>query len=185
MAYKTGKFPAQGKLMLTPTGYDGTTGTNLGIVAEGHLAGLDMSMDVFDKHPQGSTAQDARVTGVNALYQVTLLDSSASLLALLFRNMNTTNSFQAFNGYKLGHLLSSSQTSKLLIVPTIDAGTTQDATKPHFYAQRAVVQSVLPVVWDRGDSHFEATQLRIVCLKHASLDVPFLYGDPALFPAFA
>lgn len=170
--------------MLTPTGYDGTTGTNLGIVAEGHLVGIDFGMDVFDKHPQGATAQEARITGVNAMYQMTLLDSSASLLALLFRNMNTTNSFQAFNGYKLGHLLSSSQTSKLLIVPIVDAGT-EDTTKPYFYAQRAIVQSVVPVVWDRAGSHFEATQIRVVCLKHASLDVPFLYGEKSLFPAFA
>jgi hypothetical protein len=190
MALDTLMYAAQGRLILNPTSYSGG-GDDLGMAQSGHLVGVDFTMDVFDRQPGGSMAQEAAITGVNAVYTITLLDLSSKLLNLLFRGMagvgtapvTKPDTFQQFNNYKLGHLLGADQLFKLQIRPVADDGATPITTKPTVYFPRAAVMSVLPIVWHRGVEHFAATELKLLALKSSSYQVPFLYGDPADLPA--
>lgn len=184
MALDTSLYPAQGRLILSPTNYT-TGGTDLGLVAMGHNVGVEFDVETFTRMETGSTAAEARITGVNAVYSITMLEYSASVVSMFFRGMQTnTYNFKDFNGYNLGNLVGSSQTFKLQIRPVNDDGTV-DSTKPHLYIPRGMVISIGPFSWDRQVGHIEGTRIIVLALKSSSYTSPFLYGDPATLPAIA
>lgn len=185
MALDTGLYPIQGKLILTPTAY-GTGGTDLGIVQSGSLVGFVKEHETFTLHNHGATAAEARITGINALFQLTLVDWSPSLFALLWSGMQSGVEAMSSYGsnYKLGHLVGDNETSKLMVRPVVDAGTV-DADKPLFYARRCLVVGLMPVVYDRVINHLEPLVINLLCLKHSSETLPFRYGNSSTLPAFA
>lgn len=185
MALDTGLYPVQGKLILTPTAY-GSGGTDLGIVQAGSLAGFVKEHETYTLHPSGATAGEARIVGINVLFQMTLIDWSPTLFSLLWSNMQSAAEAMSNYGsnYKLGHLLGDNETSKLMVRPVDDAGTF-DANKPLFYARRAVVVGLMPVVFDRVINHLEPLVINVLCLKHSSETLPFRYGNSATLPVFA
>lgn len=185
MALDTGIFAIQGKLILTPTAY-GTGGTDLGTVESGSLVGFVKEHETYTLHNHGSSAAEARITGINALFQFQVIDWSPSLFNLLWSNMNSGVEAMSSYGsnYKLGHLVGDNETSKLMIRPVVDAGTF-DADKPLFYARRCLVVGVMPLVWDRVTDHLGPLLVNVLCLKHSSETLPFRYGNSATLPAFA
>lgn len=185
MALDTGLYPVQGKLILTPTAY-GTGGTDLGMVQSGSLIGFEKDLETYTLHQFGSTVAEARLTGINAMFQMTLVDWSPSLFSLLWSGMQSASEAMSSYGsnYKLGHLVGDNETSKILVRPVVDAGTV-DADKPLFYARRCLVIGLIPVVYDRVIDHLAPLTLQLLCLKHSSETLPFRYGNSATLPVFA
>jgi len=181
MTFYTDFKDANAKLILDPTDYT-TGGTDLGLIGTAHMAGFSLDLDTFTNPYHGTTLVDARVTGINWLYSITLIDYSQNWLKLLTRGMNTNNTFQAFNGYNLGHLLGSGQTQNLLIRPYDDDGTA-DATKPMLWIPRAVVIGAYPLVWARSITHIEGVNLAIAALLDDDYDQPAFYGDSTALPS--
>ncbi|MCZ7608499.1 MAG: hypothetical protein M5U25_21140 [Planctomycetota bacterium] len=181
MALDTNYYPAQAKLILTPTNYTGG-GTDLGKVASVHTASFNPQFEFLTEHGTGSIPVDARITGINVVYMLHMLDFSESLLGVLFNKTNNTDRWQGFTGYNLGALLGTSQLSKFLVMPIVDAGTV-DATKPMLYIPRGVCISAFNAVWDRRAAHTSGWVLQIMALYDSTLGAPAAYGDSADFPA--
>lgn len=181
MAYFTNFKEANAKLILDPTDYS-TGGTDMGLIGTAHIAGFSIDTETFSNPFHGTTLTDARIMGVNWLYNVTLIDYSQNWMKLITRGTNTTNSFQTFTNYNLGHLVGSGQTHNLLIRPFDDTGVV-DVTKPMLWIPRAFVLGAYSPVWDRTVTHIETVQLTIAALLDDLYSQPAFYGDSALLPA--
>lgn len=185
MALDVNLYPCSGKLILTPSAYTGGTGTNLGLVKEGHLVGFNKSVETYTKQPSGGMAAEAAITAVNAFYRVRLYDWSPSLLGLLWSGMNVSEGVYGLGAnYKLGHLVGDNETRKLLIMPVDDAGNV-DTDKQLCYFPRALVIGAMPAIWDRVTGHLEGLELMVLALKKSTEALPFRYGRAADLPVFA
>lgn len=184
MAITTGYYPAQARLILNPTGFT-TGGTDLGKVLSIHTSSIAQEIEFITEHGTGSVPVDASITGITVVYTVQLIDWTEALLGVITNHTNTTDRWQGTGTYKLGALLSSSQTSKLLIRPVNDANAPNsgDATKPMLYIPRAVQIAPLTGTWDPEFPVGSGFQLQIVALYDTTLGAPAAYGDSADFPA--
>lgn len=171
MAIQDGKYPAEGALFLNPTNYL-TGGTNLGVLGSAHMAGFNKDVSLMSKVVLGSQYTDARILGLNLIYEIVLLERSTEVMNLMFDGESATDIFEAYTTYLPGQLVDSTQTSQLLIRP-------EDATHPFLYIPRALVLDMGPAQWHTRGKHQEATQLTIVALWDTSRGAAFHYGDNA------
>ena len=181
MSLDTGFYPSQAELILTPTGYT-SGGTSLGKVQSVHTATIASQFEFLTEHVAGSTVVDARMTGVDVTYLIHLIDVSVALLGVLFNHTNTSDKWQGYTGYNVGDILSSSQTSALLVRPLDDDGAT-DSSKPFLYMPRAMCVSAFNATWDRRVPHTSGWVLQVTALYSSAITAPALYGDVADFPA--
>lgn len=181
MALKTGLYPVEGKLILTPTGYL-TGGTDLGDLSSTVVAGMDFDAQVLTKHETGGIPVDVRYTGINLILTFSLLHASPSLIDMMFRNTADGDAFYALQNYKLGAVASSSQLFKLLVRPIDDTGSV-DSTKSFLYIPRAAIIQITPQIWSRQLAQAASTTLTVLALYDTTLSGPFAYGNYTEFPA--
>jgi len=183
MALDTGQYPAQGRLILTPTNYS-TGGTDLGLVSSSHIVSTSMDTESITEHATGTALVDTRFLGMNVSYLIHMTEMSADLTDLLFNKVNDSDTVHGFTGYNVGDLLGSSQTHKLLIRPINDDGTV-DTSKPTLYIPRGVVTPLTNLTWDRRMPHLAGAAMSITGLWDTSYNAPFLYGEAASLPVIA
>lgn len=171
MAIQDGAYPAEGKLFLDPTTYL-TGGTDLGILGSAHLVGFNKDVSLMSKVITGSQYTDARILGINLIYEVVVLNRSLEVMNLMFDQDAASNIFENYTTYILGHLVDASQTSKLLIRPN-------NPIHPHLYMSRALVIDQGPIQFHTQGKLQEATQMTIVALLDTARGSPYSYGDQA------
>ena len=120
----------------------------------------------------GSQWTDARILGINMVYEVVILNNSTAVMNLLFDGESASDIFEGYATYLPGQLVTATQTSKLLLRPTT-------ATKPYLYMPRALVIDLGPIQFAHQGKLHEATQLTIVALWDTSRTAAFHYGDEA------
>lgn len=170
MALTSGQYTSAANLILNPTNYT-TGGSDLGLIGSDHVVGFNKDVSLISKVTTGSQFLEARILGLNLIYEIVLLNMAANTMNLLFDGESASSVFQAYSTYLPGQLVGSSQTSKLLIRPT--------AGLPYLYMPRALIINAGPVQWSARHMHLEATKLTIVALWDASRSAAFHYGDAA------
>lgn len=181
MAIGTGKYPVQGRLILTPTNY-ASGGTDLGLVESSHIVAVNMDTEQLTEHGTGSAVVDTRILGMNATWLIHMSEISAELQNLMYNKVNSSFNVEGFTSYNVGDILSASQTHKLLIRPVDDAGA-HDATKPTLYMSRAVVTPAANLIWDRRLSHLSGAAMAITGQWDTARDSAFSYGDSTTLTA--
>lgn len=171
MAINDGEYPVEADLFVNPTNYT-TGGTNLGLLGSGHLIGFNKDVELLSKAPTGSQYTDARILGMNLIYEIIILNRATAVMNLMFDGESATDIFEGYNSYLLGHPVGASQTSKLLLRPTT-------ATNPYLYIPRALVIDLGPIQFDHRGELQEATRLTLVALLDTSRDSAYSYGDQA------
>jgi len=170
MALTNGQYASAASLILTPTNYT-TGGTDLGLIGSDHIVGFNKDVSLLSKVTTGSQYTEARLHGVNLIYEIVLLNLSANVMNLLFDGESASSIFQAYSTYLTGQLVGASQTHKLLIRPA--------ASQPYLYIPRGLIIDAGPVQWSAKQMHLEATKLTIVALWDSTRGSAFSYGDAA------
>lgn len=174
MTLKTGAFTNEASLILNPTNYT-SGGTNLGLIGSDHLIGFNKDVEMLSRVITASQYTDARILGLNLVYEIILLESSTNVMNLMFDGESASNIFEAYSTYLPGQLVGASQTSKLLLRPTAAAG----ATAAYLYIPRALVIDLGPVQFAAEKKLLQATRLTIAALWDDSRGAAFHYGDNA------
>ena len=177
MAITDGAYPAEGDLILGPTNYT-TGGTDLGLTGSAHAVGFNKDVSLLSKVLTGSQYTDARILGINLIYEITLLARSTEVMNLMFDGESASDIFEGYSTYLLGQLVGDSQTSKLLIRPNI-AKDASNVNKPYLYMPRALVMDMGPVQFSHRGKMQEATKMTIVALWDTARTAAFHYGDNA------
>lgn len=177
MAITDGAYPAEGDLILNPTNYL-SGGTDLGETGSAHAVGFNKDVSLLSKAPTGSQFTDARILGLNLIYEIVLLDRSTEVMNLMFDGESGADIFEGYSSYLLGHLVDDSQTSKLLIRPDVTK-TAANVDNPYLYIPRALVMDLGPVMFEHRGKLQAATKLTIVALWDTVRVAAFHYGDNA------
>jgi len=170
MALTNGQYTSAANLILNPTNY-ATGGTDLGLIGSDHVVGFNKDVSLISKVTTGSQFLEARLLGINLIYEIILLNMAANTMNLLFDGESASSIFQAYSTYLPGQLVGTSQTRKLLVRPSTGL--------PHLYIPRALIINAGPVQWSARHMHLEATKLTIVALWDTTRGAAFHYGDAA------
>ena len=171
MTLSTGAFTNKASLFLDPTNYT-TGGTDLGLIGSDHLIAFNKDVSLLSRVTTGSQYVDARILGINLVYEIVLVESSTNVMNLMFDGESASNIFEAYSTYKVGQLVDSSQTHKLLLRPSAANGA-------YLYIPRALVIDMGPVQFAARKKLLDATQLVIVALWDTGRGAAFHYGDNA------
>lgn len=171
MSLKEGAYPVEADLILNPTNYT-SGGTDLGLLGSAHLIGFNKDVSLMSRVITGSQYTDARILGLNLIYEIILLKNSTEVMNLMFDGESASDIFEAYSTYLLGQLVDSSQTSKLLLRPVA-------ATEPYLYIPRALVIDMGPVQFAHREKLLQATQLVVVALWDSARGAAQHYGDEA------
>lgn len=171
MTLETGAYTVEANLILDPTNYT-TGGTDLGLLGSAHLIGLNKDVSLLSRVTTGSQYTDARILGLNLIYEIIVLNRSTDLMNLMFDGESAADIFEGYATYLPGHLVDDTQTSKLLLRPTL-------ATNPYLYIPRALIIDMGPTTFAHRQKLHEATLLTIVGLLDTTRGAAFHYGDNA------
>jgi hypothetical protein len=159
-------FPTPGQLILGASA-DGTGGTSLGTIGVAHQAGFSYETNFYTGWQTGGQFTDADITALNLIYKVILLEQSQAVMGLLLQEAGTN--FEFFQNYKLGHLVSTSNLLKRLVVRPDSAG-------PHLIIDKGLIFDVGPFIWDKRQNHFDSAYLMIAALWDEQEERAYRYG---------
>ena len=173
MALDTGAYPAEARLILTPTSY-ASGGTDLGLVGDFHQAGFGYHATLLSNLKFGEQFTGGRVTGINLVYRILLLEQSNSVMSLMFGDGATSaqDHWEWFESYKLGHPVeeTTGMLKQILIRPT-------DTSHPYLYIPKGFVFQLGPIQWDRRENVYSGTEILVAALYDETRSTNVHFGN--------
>lgn len=186
MAFTTGTITVRSRVydMTGTDSYDPDEGTDLGPVGDLVLAKLERDVVTYPTLRSGSTPSEAAIFGEGLILEFSLNEYDAAVVNMLAQRVRPSgqnNNFHGFGAgdYKLGHLLSGSETLSLLVA---DEDSPNDY--PALYIPRAVIVDVESMSLSMIErSVMTPATFRVVGLWDEAAGGAFNFGSIAGFPS--
>lgn len=169
--------------------YNPAKGTDLGLLSDLIMLQFERDVRIYTGIRTGSSPKQASIDGSGCVIEFGLKEYGPAVMKLIAQRIRPNYGSgeltfgyagAAASSYKLGQLLSLSETMSLLI-----ADQTAYADRPALFIPYAVVRNTENISLTMAEGMMSPCTIEVIGLHSDRLGGPFLFGNPATFPSWS